>query len=166
MHSFRCFRPFAMLLLALPVLSQQSAAQTAGSDGRDARELPAFTAVRLGTRATVIVRQGRPQSVVVEATPDDRAKVQTAIVDSQLYITTVQTSTRIGPIKFNIRTATLVGPVTVYVTLPTVRRLAVSSSGRLRADNVQAQHLALGASSSGQLLLGQVQASSVRAELS
>ena len=169
MPTFTCFyRLCVLLLLALPVLLQRAAAQTTApsSAGRDTRELPAFTAVQLGTRATVIVRQGSPQSVVVEATPDDLSKVQTVVVDSQLYISTVQTSTRIGPIKFNIRTATLTGPVTVYVTLPTVRRLAVSSSGRLQADNVQAQRLALGVSSSGQLLLGEVQASSVRAGLS
>lgn len=167
MNTFTCFRClFVLLLLALPMLSQRAAAQTTGSDSRDTRELSAFTAVRLGTRATVVVRQGRPQSVVVEATPNELAKVQTVVVDSQLYIVAVQTSTRIGPLKFNIRTATLAGPVTVYVTLPTVRRLAVSSSGRLRADTVQAQHLALEASSSGQLLLGKVQANSVRAGLS
>jgi len=132
----------------------------------DTRELPAFTAVQLGTRATVIVRQGSPQRVLVEAAPDDLHKLQTEVVNNQLRIYTEMSSTQIGPIKFHPRTATLTGPVTVYVTLPTVRGLAVSSSGRLQADTIQAQNLTLGVSSSGRLLLGQVQASSVRAGLS
>lgn len=168
MPTFTCFhRLFVLLLLlALPGLSQRATAQTTGSNGQDTRELPAFTAVRLDTRVSVIVRQGSPQRVVVEAAPDDLLKVQTVVVDSQLRISTERTSTRIGPVKFNIRTATLTGPVRVYVTMPTVRRLTVSSSGRLQADTVQAQRLALGVSSSGQLLLGAVQVSSVRAELS
>ena len=103
MPIFNCYpRLFFLLLLALPALSSPAAAQTTGSDSRDTRELPAFTAVRLGTGATVIVRQGSPRSVVIEAMPDDLAKVQTVVVDSQLYITAVQTSTRIGSIKFNI----------------------------------------------------------------
>jgi len=169
MPTFTCFhRLCVLLLLALPVLLQGAAAQTTAtsSAGRDTRELPAFTAVRLDTRVSVIVRQGSPQRVVVEAAPDDLLKVQTVVVDSQLRISTERTSTRIGPVKFNIRTATLTGPVRVYVMMPIVRRLAVSSSGRLQADTVHAQRLALGVSSSGQLLLGAVQASSVRAGLS
>jgi len=136
------------------------------AETRETRELPAFTAVRLGTRATVIVRQGSPQRVVIEAASDDLPKLQTEVVGNQLRISTVMTSTQIGPVKFNSHTATLTGPVTVYVTLPTVRGLAVSSSGRLQADTLQAQNLALSVSSSGRLLLGQVQAHTVRAGLS
>ncbi|MDJ0366542.1 DUF2807 domain-containing protein [Hymenobacter sp. H14-R3] len=155
----------ARLLAATGLLASLFAFRTA-SGGRETRELAAFTAVQLGTRVSVIVRQGSPQSVVVEAAPDDLLNVQTEVADSQLLISTKQTSTQVGPVKFNIRTATLSGPVTVYVTMPTVRGLAVSSSGSLRADAVQAQRLALRVSSSGQLLLGQVQAGSVRASLS
>lgn len=163
MPTFPCFhRLFVLLLLALPALMQQATAQTTSSNGRDTRELPAFTAVRLDTRVSVIVRQGSPQRVVVEAAPDDLLKVQTVVVNSQLRISTERTSTRIGPVEFNIRTATLTGPVQVYLMMPIVHRLAVISSGRLQADTVQAQRLALGVSSSGQLLLGAVQASSVR----
>ena len=136
------------------------------TETRETRELPAFTSVRLGTRATVLVRQCNPQRVVVEAAPEDLPKLHTEVVNNQLRIYTEMTSTQIGPIKFNPRTATLTGPVMVYVTLPTVRGLAVSSSGRLLADTLQAQNLTLSVSSSGRLLLGQLQAGSVRAGLS
>lgn len=136
------------------------------AETRETRDLPAFSAVRLGTRATVLVRQGSPQRVVVEADPADLPKLQTEVVNNQLRIYTEITSTQIGPLKFNPRTATLTGPVVVYVTLPTVRGLAVSSSGRLQADTLSAAQLTLSVSSSGRLLVGQVQASRVRALLS
>ena len=167
MNTFACIcRLFVLLLLALPALSQRAAAQTTATAGRETRELPAFTAVQLGTRATVIVRQGSPQSVMVEAAPDDLLNLQTEVVSNQLLIYAKQTNTQVGFFKFNIRNGVLTGPVTVYVTMPTVRRLAVRSSGRLQADTVQAQRLTLGVSSSGQLLLGEVRVGSVRAELS
>ena len=47
------------------------------TDTRETRELPAFSAVRLGTRATVIVRQGSPQRVLVEATSADLLNIKT-----------------------------------------------------------------------------------------
>jgi hypothetical protein len=152
--------------LAAPLTLSALLAFRPTADTREMRELPAFSAVRLGTRATVIVRQGSPQRVLVEAAPADLPKLHTEVVNNQLRIYTEMTSTQIGPLKFNPHTATLTGPVTVYVTLPTVRGLAVSSSGRLQVDTLQAQHLTLGVSSSGRLLLGQVQAGSVRAGLS
>lgn len=153
-------------LLAAALLLGSLLAFRPAAETREMRELPAFTAVRLGTRVTVLVRQGSPQRVVVEAASDDLPKLRTEVVNNQLRIYTEMTSTQIGPLKFNSRTATLTGPVTVYVTLPTVRGLAVSSSGRLQADTLQTQNLALSVSSSGRLLLGQVQAGSVRAGLS
>lgn len=168
MYPYTCFRRLfvLLLLLALPALPQRAAAQTTDPIGRETRALPAFTAVHLGTRVSVVVRQGSPQSVVVEAAPADLLNLLTEVENNQLLISTKQTSTPIGPIKFNIRTATLTGPVKIYVTMPVVRRLAVSSSGRLQADSVQAQHLTLGVSSSGRLLLGAVRTGSVRAGVS
>lgn len=159
-------RPLAALLLPASLLVATAFRPLPVPGLRESRELPAFTAISLGTRVTVLVRQGSPQRVVVEATPDDQRKLQTEVVNNQLRIYTELTSTRVGPFKFNLRTATLAGPVTVYVTLPTVRGLSVSSSGRLQADTIQAPHLALGVSSSGRLLLGQVQAGTVRVGLS
>jgi len=152
--------------LAVPLALSALLAFRPTTDTRETRELPAFSAVRLGTRATVIVRQGSPQRVLVEAASADLPYIQTEVVNNQLRISTAMVGTQIGPIKFNPHTATLTGPVTVYVTLPTVRGLAVSSSGRLQADTLQAQYLTLAVSSSGQLRLGQVQAGSMRAGLS
>lgn len=130
------------------------------------RELPAFTAISLSARVTVKVRQGSPQHVVVEALADDLRKLKTGVTRNRLYIYTEQIGTQVGPLTFNPHTATLVGPVTVYVTLPTVRGLAVNGSGQLQADTIQAQRLSLGVSGSGQLRINQLRSDTLRAVLS
>lgn len=160
-------KPFALSLLPLMLDWSLSAFQPAAPPAeRQVRQLPACTAVSLDTQVRVVVRQGRPQRVEVEALPDDLPKLITEVVNNRLHIYTGQTSPQIGPLKFNPRTAPLVGPVTVYVTLPTVRGLAVNGSGHLQADTIQAQRLALGVSSSGRLSISQLRADTLRAVLS
>lgn len=132
----------------------------------ETRELPAFTAVSLGTSVTVVVRQGSPQQVTVAAAPDDLPKLKTEVVNNRLRIYTEQISTQVGPLKFNPRTATLTGPVTVYVTLPIVTGLAVSGSGQLRADSLRAPQLQLAVSGSGQLRVARAQSRQLRLALS
>ena len=152
--------------LAVPLALSALLAFRPTADTRETRELPAFSAVQLGTNAKVIVRQGSPQRVVVEADPADLLKLQMEVVNSQLRIHTELISTQVGSLKLWEKRTRLAGPVVVYVTLPTVRGLAVSSSGRLQADTLSASQLALSVSSSGRLLVGQVHASRVRAVLS
>jgi hypothetical protein len=128
--------------LALPLgLSLSALYPAAPPAERQVRELPACTAVSLGTHVRVVVRQGSPQRVEVEALPDDLPKLKAEVVRQRLRIYTKQASTQIGPLKFNPRTAILAGPVTVYITLPTVRGLAVSSSGHLQADMIKPTRL-------------------------
>jgi hypothetical protein len=142
---------------ALLLVSALSAFRPA-TDTRELRELPAFTSVRLSTSVTVIVRQGSPQRVVVEAPSGDLSHLATTVVNGQLRIST-ESGERAG-LKALWQDSRHLGPTTVYVTLPTVRGLTVSSSGRLRADSLRAP------SSSGQLQVGDVQAGRVRALLS
>lgn len=86
------FRFLAATLLLGSLMAFHPAAET-----RETRELSTFTAVRLGTRATVLVRQGSPQRVVVEAASDDLPKLRTEVVNNQLRIYTEMTSTQIAP---------------------------------------------------------------------
>jgi hypothetical protein len=149
--------------VALLLVSTLSAFRPA-TDTRELREVPAFTSVRLSTSVTVIVRQGSPQRVVVEAPSGDLSHLATTVVNGQLRIST-ESGERAG-LKALWQDSRHLGPTTVYVTLPTVRGLTVSSSGRLRADSLRAPSLALAVSSSGQLQVGDVQAGRVRALLS
>jgi hypothetical protein len=130
------------------------------------RELPAFTAVSLGTSITVIVRQGSPQRVEIEALPDDQSKIQTEVTNQQLRIYKVKARDQSLLGRLRQEDVQLSGPVTVYVTLPTVRALSVSSSGRLQLDAVQSRALRLAVSGSGRLQVGQVKASRVHTTLS
>jgi hypothetical protein len=152
-------RPFVALLLVGALSAFRPAADT-----RELREVAAFTSVQLSTSVTVIVRQGSPQRVEVEAAAADLPHLATTVVNGQLRIST-ESGEKNG-LKALWQDSRRLGPTTVYVTLPVVRGLAVSSSGRLRADTLRAQKLALAVSSSGQLQVGNVQAGRVRAMLS
>jgi hypothetical protein len=152
-------RPFVALLLVGALSAFRPAADT-----RELREMPAFTSVQLSTSVTVIVRQGSPQRVEVEAAATDLPHLATTVVNGQLRIST-ESGEKNG-LKALWQDSRRLGPTTVYVTLPVVRGLAVSSSGRLRADTLRSQKLALAVSSSGQLQVGDVQAGRVRAMLS
>ncbi|RZK52436.1 MAG: DUF2807 domain-containing protein, partial [Hymenobacter sp.] len=134
---------------------------------RQARELPAFTAVALSTSVLVVVRQGSPQRVEVEALPEDLPKIQTEVTGQQLRIRKMPATTDQSLLgKLRHVGVELSGPVTVYVTLPTVQALSVSSSGQLRVDTLRGREMRLAVSGSGQLRVGQVQASRVRTTLS
>jgi hypothetical protein len=153
-----------LLFPVSPLLVSALLAFRPAAEPRETRELPAFTAVQLSTSITVVVRQGSPQRVEVEAAPEDRLRLATTVINGQLRIST-EPDKEAG-LKKLWQDSPRLGPATVYVTVPTVRRLAVSSSGRLQADTLSASNLALAVSSSGRLLVGQVQAGRVRAMLS
>jgi hypothetical protein len=153
-----------LLFPVSPLLVSALLAFRPAAEPRETREVPTFTAVQLGTSVTVVLRQGSPQRVVVEAAPEDRLRLATTVVDGQLRIET-EPNKEAGLRKL-WQDSPRLGPTTVYVTVPTVRRLGVSSSGRLQADTLSASNLALAVSSSGRLLVGQVQAGRVRAMLS
>jgi hypothetical protein len=142
-------RPFVALLLVGALSAFRPAADT-----RELREVAAFTSVQLSTSVTVIVRQGSPQRVEVEAAAADLPHLATTVVNGQLRIST-ESGEKNG-LKALWQDSRRLGPTTVYVTLPVVRGLAVSSSGRVRAM----------LSSSGQLGIGQLRADTLEAGVS
>jgi hypothetical protein len=136
-------------------------ANFAATAGRETREVAGFDQVTLAGSATVILVQGSPQKVVVDAQSEDLAYLETAVNGSRLRIGTKQES---GMSWSNYK---FKGPVTVYVTTPNINALTVSGSGRMKAaDGVKAQELALNVSGSGTLDLGQVQAEELKTTVS
>lgn len=155
-------RPLVAALLALVAFRPAP-----GPSTRQTREVAAFAEVQLSTSVTVVVRQGSPQQVVVEAASEDLPKLQTEVVAGKLRIERVRPGTHGGLLSgWDDKASQLAGPATVYVTLPTVRGLAVSSSGRLEAESIEGQRVRLAVSGSGQLRVAQLQAAQVRASLS
>ncbi|MBC8082296.1 MAG: DUF2807 domain-containing protein [Hymenobacter sp.] len=125
----------------------------AATAGRETREVPSFSQVTLAGSATVVLVQGSPQKVEVQAETEDLTHLETTVSSGRLRIGTKQERS------VNWSSYRFKGPVTVYVTAPALSALTVSGSGRMKAQGgVTAKQLNLTVSGSGRLELAQVQA--------
>ena len=120
---------------------------------RENRSVGSFTEISLGGSAHVVVKQGSPQSVVVEANQEDLADFESEVQGNKLRLGFRQ---KPGGGLFNHQSH---GPVTVYVTAPSLTALRVGGSGKLELSGpLQADALVLAVSGSGDLLVPQLQA--------
>ncbi|WP_310396889.1 head GIN domain-containing protein [Hymenobacter sp.] len=127
---------------------------------RETRPVGAFTEVSLGGSARVVLKQGSPQSVVVEASAPDLAEFETVVQDQQLRLRYRQDKD--GMFRSRNR-----GPVTVYVTAPTLTALRVGGSGKLEVDGaLKAEGMALAMSGSGNLQVPQLTATTLETAVS
>ncbi|UPL49309.1 head GIN domain-containing protein [Hymenobacter sublimis] len=142
------------LLLALLLFSAFRLADT-----RETRSVGAFSSVGLGGSMKVILRQGSPQKVEVTGDAEDLEHLETVVSNGRLRIGTKKEGYFSS---YNYK-----GNVTVYVTMPTIKALAVSGSGNIRAaDPIKADNLDLAVSGSGGLQLSSVTASKISSSLS
>jgi len=156
MNNFRITSMWASLVvLAVGALSSFSGVRPEAQ--RETRSVSAFTEVSLGGSAHVVLTQGSPQSVVVEANPQDLADFETVVKDSQLRL---GYRNRMG----NDRNH---GSVTVYITAPSLTALRVGGSGRMEVDGaLKADAMTLAVAGSGSLQVPQLTASSLETALS
>jgi|SRR6476661_488316 len=151
MTSFRLL--FVPALALLGAASLTSFGPASSEPGRNVREVPAFTQLALGNSARVVLRQGSPQRVEIEASAADQQWLETTVKGSRLRIATRNDGNKHAWHKFE-------GPVVVYVTMPTVAALSVNGSGRLKADtDLKAEQLELAMNGSGEMELPTVQTS-------
>ena len=147
-----------LMLLAVSALSSFSGVRPAAE--RQTRPVGSFTEISLGGSAHVVVKQGSPQSVVVEASPEALAEFETVVKDQQLRL---GYRNRSGGM-FNNKD---LGPVTVYVTAPDLAALRVGGSGKLEVSGaLKADAMTLAMSGSGTLLVPQLTASSLETAVS
>lgn len=119
---------------------------------RETRSVGSFTEISLGGSSHVVVKQGSPQSVVVEASKEDLADFETDVQGSKLRLGFRQQAGSM----FNYKKH---GPVTVYVTAPSLTALRVGGSGKLEVSGaLQADAMALAVSGSGDLVVPQLKA--------
>ena len=121
---------------------------------REPRPVGAFTEVNLGGAAHVVLRQGSPQSVVVEGSPEALAAFETVVTGAQLHLRTRRDAEGMGLFARAER-----GPVTVYVTAPVLAALRVGGSGELAVEGpLQSDALTLAMAGSGRLRVPQLTA--------
>jgi hypothetical protein len=159
MQTFRITSMCASLLvLAVGALSSFTNSRPVAD--RETRSVGSFSEVSLGGSAHVVVKQGSPQSVVVEASKEDLADFETDVQGSKL---------RLG---FRNQVGSMLnykkhGPVTVYVTAPSLTALRVGGSGKLEVNGaLQADAMTLAVSGSGDLLVPQLRASRLETAVS
>ena len=146
-----------LLALAVGVLSAFSGLRP--DTQRETRAVGAFTGVSLGGSAHVIVKQGSPQSVVVEASSEALADFETVVDGQQLRLGYRRDKNNY---KYKDR-----GPVTVYVTAPSLTVLKVGGSGKLEVDGpLKADAMQLAVAGSGYLQVPQLTASALETALS
>ena len=137
--------------LAVLVLSAFSGAP---ATPREPRPVGAFTEVNLGGAAHVVLRQGSPQSVVVEGSPDALASFATVVTGAQLHL-----RPRRGQEGMGLWARAERGSVTVYVTAPVLTALRVGGSGELAVEGpLQSDALQLAMAGSGRLRVPQLTA--------
>ncbi|WP_139924859.1 head GIN domain-containing protein [Hymenobacter sp. DG01] len=126
---------------------------------REVRWVGAFTSVGLGGSMRVVLRQGSPQKVEVEGDVTDLSHLATIVSNGRLHINTKKEGYFSS---YNYK-----GNVTVYVTMPTIKGLAVGGSGSIRAaDPIRADRLDLAVSGSGSIQLSSVTANKIDSSLS
>ncbi len=152
MKNFRITSMCASLLV-LAAGARSSFATARPVADRETRSVGAFTEISLSGSAHVVVKQGSPQRVVVEASKDDLADFETEVQGSKLRLGFRQ---KPGGGMSSYKNH---GPVTVYVTALSLTALRVGGSGKLEVNGpLQADTMTLAVSGSGDLLVPQLQA--------
>ena len=148
----------SLLVLAGGALSSFTAARPVAD--HETRPVGAFTEISLGGSAHVVVKQGSPQSVEVEASKEDLADFETEVQGGKLRLSFRNQQGR----TFNNKSH---GPVAVYVTAPSLTALRVGGSGQLELNGpLQADALVLAVSGSGDLLVPQLTAKHLETSVS
>ncbi len=128
---------------------KSSAGQT-----KETRNASSFSSLDLAISANVFLRQGSPQSVVLEGDADDIDKVVTEVSGSELKIKT-------RPGTWNI------GRINVYITVENIKELNISGSGSIKAETaIKSENLSLVISGSGNINIPQLSVQSVSSVIS
>ncbi|GAB3860036.1 head GIN domain-containing protein [Hymenobacter terrigena] len=139
----------SLLVLAVGALSSFTSRPLTD---RETRSVGSFSEISLGGSARVVVKQGSPQSVVVEASKEDLADFETEVKSNQLHLGFRNQEGRMFSNKSH-------GPVTVYVTAPSLTALRVGGSGKMEVNGgLQADAMTLAVSGSGDLVVPQLKA--------
>ncbi len=128
------------LLYQLDVLGHSSpvpATEGSGVPARQARHLPPFGSVELAGVNEVLIRVGGKQSVVVHADRNLVDRVTTEVQSGKLVIGNT-------PGSFSTKS-----PMSVKVTVPTLRAVVLAGSGNIAVDGVKAERLAVSLPGSG-----------------
>jgi hypothetical protein len=142
----------ASLLAALACVS--AAAFPVVETGTSMRNVRGFDRVELSIPGELVLTQGDTESLEIEASDTDLARITTSVVGGTLRI--AQVNPGLGPR----------GPVTYRLVMKKIASLATSSSGNIRAAKIVADGLRIAISSSGAIVIDGLTAHTLDATLS
>jgi hypothetical protein len=119
------------------------------SESRDAR---GFSGVAISVPGKVVVRQGEPTSVTLEADDNLLPEIETVVEDGSLKIRFKR--------KLNVSGR---ATIRLLVVTPTINSLAVAGSGDIVAEAVRSQALSVSVSGSGDVGIARLDAQSLKA---
>ncbi len=144
---------FLIVLLAGTFLANTVKAEN------EKRNVPAFSEISLRISGTVHLKQGNTQSVEIEAKESTLEDIITEVKDRQLII-------RFPSGNFFNRNYNP-GKIDIYITVPEIDGLYISGSGDILAnDQIKSRILDLAVSGSGNILLDNLDADRVKASIS
>jgi len=122
---------------------------------RDTRDLDDFTGIGFGVAGTLVLQQGNNFSVVLEGDEDYLEEIATTVKNDKLIISHDRWMS-FGNKK-----------VTIYVTMPEIEELNVSGSGNIIAEkSIRAEELGLAVSGSGNIKMDNLNAESIECRIS
>jgi hypothetical protein len=107
------------------------------SQTKEERDVAGFSGISLGIAADLYLSQGSPQKVVIKASEEDLAKIETVVKDGHLKIKTDSYRSRIKDVE-------------IWITVPDIESLTLSGSGKIIAETpVNSNELEMRVSGSG-----------------
>jgi hypothetical protein len=118
---------------------------TMGQDYKETRDVKGFSSIGFGISGNLYIKIGPEFSVILEGDKEDVNEVETEVVGNRLQI-------KHDTWRFNIREK-----VDVYITMPDLKGLGVSGSGKAEVlDEIETEDLDLSVSGSGHILTANI----------
>lgn len=131
-----------------------SGERSSGGQTKENRNVATFKSIDLAISANVILKQGGPQSVVLEGDANDLEKVVTEVSGSELKIKT-------KPGSWNMKR------VDVYITVQDIENLKISGSGSIKNDGaIKGDEMELVISGSGSIHISDLAVKNISAVIS
>lgn len=119
-------------------------ASTGFSQKKETRDVAEFSGISLGIPAELYLSQGSPQQLVIQASEDELAAIETVVKDGHLKIRTDKIHTKFKDVK-------------IWVTVAEVEELGVSGSGKILAVSaLKSDELELHVSGSGKIKMDEL----------
>jgi hypothetical protein len=124
------------------------------SQNKEERNVAGFSGISLGIPADLHLSQGSPQKVVIQASEDDLARIETSVKNDHLNIKCNSYHSRFKDVR-------------IWITVPDIGALNVSGSGTIMSETpISSKELELKVSGSGNIKIDELKGDELDASIS